>query len=464
MVDPRQLFLLFLALVVPAFFIVTRRERHLLAWICLTAGVNIFDTKVVFLNMPAARLAGLLLIPQAIRILPSIVQISSGKALIMQYVYLVFLGLIFGFIFPWPDDGLSRGFTQLAQGRTLIYLLRTAADISLIFFVARQVVKQKSFDEIIKYFLIGTAASAIVGVFEFVTQIDLLDVISGISYNKNGIRARGFNYEPRALGLMAIHGILLSFLLYSYRRSKKYLVLIGIYVLGFVVSGSTSAFGAVALGISVLFLFERRARGGFMIGMAIVGILILGIPAITEFRALASFSQSIDTRVLAGRLELTPENIIEYLTFRMDIFDGPAVLFLLAHPFYLFTGTGPGLVPLPATSYMPQSVIFKELAETGINSPPFIGGLLEISNAGFIGLTLLFIICSSSLRALKYLCTQSNREYETWAMGRSAFAVVAAIYLAQSSPLSPIWPIFIGIGLAATYLARLQCKLPVVLV
>jgi hypothetical protein len=78
MPDPRQLFLLFVILAIPTFLILTRRERELLAWVCFTIGVQIFDTRM-FVNLPAARAAGILLIPMALGFLPKILYTRPGK-------------------------------------------------------------------------------------------------------------------------------------------------------------------------------------------------------------------------------------------------------------------------------------------------------------------------------------------------------------------------------------------------
>jgi len=159
MADPRQYILLAIAVFVPVFLIMTGRERWLLAWVCFTLGINLFDTKII-VNLPAARIVGLVLIPKALQSLPTVFRSLPGRALVMQYVYLVGLGILFGFRLLWPDDGLIRTFNQVAPGRTIIYLIRTAADISLTFFVARQVMKWKHPDKMLRYYWRGGVFSA----------------------------------------------------------------------------------------------------------------------------------------------------------------------------------------------------------------------------------------------------------------------------------------------------------------
>ena len=64
--------------------------------------------------------------------------------------------------------------------------------------------------------------------------------------------------------------------------------------------------------------------------------------------------------------------LIESAAFRMDVLDGPALLFLVDNPLFLIIGTGPGLVPLPATAYLPQGAYGEWMRETGITSSPVV--------------------------------------------------------------------------------------------
>ena len=452
MTDPRQLLSLAVVLFIPTYLILARQERALLAWICLTVSVQIFDTRML-VNLPAARAAGLLLIPQAIHFLPKILSTRPGKVLIFHYSYLIFLGIVFGFIFPWPDGGLERTLNQIAPGRSIIYLIRTGADISLAIFVARQVIKLKNPDKVLHYMLIGTSIAAFSGILEFLTRIDLYQLLTGIEYDYIPNRMRGFCYEPRGLGLITGIGSLLSLLLYSQQPSWKLFGLCCLHAMAFVLAGSTSALMAAGLGAMTLMLFNHKFRLYMLIFMT-VGMIFLTLLFMTKSQFLATYIENARLRLTIERIERSPENIIENLAFRMDILDGPALLFLYSNPLYLLVGSGPGLVSLPATEYLPPSEDFNWAAETGINTPPSIGLVLELSNTGIIGLGLWLIIYICIFRAFNYLGKLNEPESRAWRIGKGAFAAVLGVYIMQVSPLSPNWAVFLGIGLAAYHTAR----------
>ena len=449
--DPRQLFLLVIALLVPAYLIITRHDRRLLAWVCFMISIHLFDTKIIT-NLPAARLVGLLVIPRTIRLIPVMVRTRPGRALIVQYGYLVLLGILFGFIFPWPNGGILRMFNQMASGRALIYLIRTAADISLTLFIAQQVIKLKRPDVIIKYFLVGTSVAALGGVLEYMTDFDWYGTITGLNPYIIEHRMRGFNFESRGLGLIAVYGMLLSLLLYSRRHSWKLLALIALHAAALFLAGSTSAIIVFTLAATVLFVFDRQCRTTMFI-LTFIASLALGGLSVSQSQHLLAFEENAERRLTTDRIS-QPATLIEDIAFRMDILDGPPLLFLVYNPWYLLFGAGPGLVSLPAEAYIPDVAYFKEVRDAGVNSPPSSGGLLELSNAGIIGLMLWIIICMSSLKALKYLSERGKPEDRAWSIGRSVFILVAVCYLVQGS-ISSIWPVFMGSGIGAAYLVRL---------
>jgi hypothetical protein len=58
------------------------------------------------------------------------------KPLWINFIYLIFLGVIFGFLFPWTDDTSYRLWSQGSEGRTIITLVRYLNEfiIALYFF------------------------------------------------------------------------------------------------------------------------------------------------------------------------------------------------------------------------------------------------------------------------------------------------------------------------------------------
>jgi hypothetical protein len=153
---------------------------------------------------------------------------------------------------------------------------------------------------------------------------------------------------------------------------------------------------------------------------------------------------------LAG---IPPGTFGQEIAYRLDVFDACALLFLLDQPFYALLGTGPGLVPLPASNYVPPglySLIWT--AETGINSPPYHGPLLEISNGGVLSLTLWLVQVLTCWNALRLLSRRArNNPDETiddWRFGAAMFLTGSVFYLVQVS-YTPLWCVFLAMGWVA---------------
>ena len=312
--------------------------------------------------------------------------------------------------------------------------------------------KHKDPERVIGYFLIGTSVAALSGVIEFLTRMDLYGLFTGLRSLSLEYRMRGFCYEPRALGLIAGQGMLLSLVLHSHRPSLKFIGLGGLHALALFLAASTSALLATCLGAAFLFFFDRKVRR-YMIVLATTGIIITVALLMVKSEHLATYFDNVRLRLTINRIEEPPADIIENLAFRMDVLDGPALLFLFKNPMYMLVGTGPGLVTLPATEYLPPSKYFTWLSKTGINTPPSIGWVLELSNTGIIGLTLWGLIYISLFYGFNYLSKQKIGEGAKWRIAKAAFAANLGIFIMQVSPLSPFWSIYLGIGLAAYFLA-----------
>jgi hypothetical protein len=163
----------------------------------------------------------------------------------------------------------------------------------------------------------------------------------------------------------------------------------------------------------------------------------------------------METRLSGKRFD-EPQNLLESIAFRMEIFDSSALFFLADNPIYLLSGTGPGLISIPATSYMPQSGAYSWIVDTGLNCQPTTGLLSEISNTGVIGLLFWFIICFYSFLAFNSLIRHYPDEKEKWMATRAAFVVGMAIFAIQTSPLSAITPVLMGLGVGADCLAQVD--------
>jgi hypothetical protein len=442
---------LIIIVIVPLALMMLRRSHLLLAWICLATCVDIFKA----LNVSATTVAGLLLIPYTIKILVCTLRTRPSQLLVAQYGHLMLLGLVFGFLFPWPDT-LHRPFSLQASGRTILYMTRQIANLSIAFFVARQIVRSKHPGKLFRYILAGTLLAAIGALAEYLTGISLYTLLTEgiLSPTYHNLRVRGFSFEPRGLGLTLAYGILLCLLLSLRHRSWKVLALLLVNVCALLLSRSVSGLMAVAAGTLSLFVFYRRARwvlSGLIVGAVCVVLVstMLKLDWVTLWGA--QLTERIGSTIRFGQAT----NWFEDVVFRVEVFDAVALLFLASNPIYIFLGTGPGLIQIPDTPFLPVSPYYEEVFRlTGVQSPPTMGWLLELSNAGLIGVLLwlaFFVLC---LGAINRLIKHSAFEREQWEIARSAFVGAAAMYLVAAGFLSSFWPLFMGVGLAAVYLQR----------
>src|SRR6266496_2007939 len=173
--DWRGYVILTIGLGVPLVLLLHRREQELFAWLCITVGVNIFDARVG-INFAAARLVGLLLLP----FLPlgafefeRLLGTRPMRIMLAGFGYLALLGIVYGYLYPWPDAGYLRPFGQSAQGRVLIYTARLLADLGITLFVARQVMRGTLPHELLRLLLIGTSIAVLGGLAESLTHIQL---------------------------------------------------------------------------------------------------------------------------------------------------------------------------------------------------------------------------------------------------------------------------------------------------
>lgn len=458
--DTRQIILLIIAVVVPFILMRTKRHQLLLIWICFTLFVQIFDT-VLLTNLPAGRIVGLLYLPSAISQLRQWAKLAPVKAWLVNYGWLLVLGLIFGFIWPWPDTTYNRPLTLTAPGRTVIYSARLLADLSLAVFLANEILRSRSLQLIGRVMVFGSTVSALAGLFQFVTKIDLYNILTGLGEEILYVgRSRGLVGEPRALGLSCAYGVMI--LLIGRRKVfRLWPVLLFINLMALLITYSASSLALFVAGIIISLLFFSNRERLIVAGVACVAVTLIFLTSVfipDQFKfAIETLSLRFDPDVkLAG---IPPGTFGQEIAYRLDVFDACALLFLLDQPIYALFGTGPGLVSLPASDYIPPglySLIWTP--EQGINSPPYHGVLLEVSNSGVFGLALWFAQVISCWIALRFLSKRAGTFADSasvlsddWKFGYALFLIGAVFYIVQVS-YTPLWCVFLGIGWVAVKL------------
>jgi len=461
--NAREIILFLIALLVPLILLRLKRNRLLLGWVCFTFSVQIFDT-VMLTNLPTGRIVGFLYIPYALGEWRKLFKLAPVKAWIANYGVLVILGIFLGFIFPWPDTTYIRPFTLTAPGRTVIYLARLLTDLSLSIFIATEIRRAHSLIWIGKSMVAGSTVSAIAGIFHFITKIDLYFIITGLGEQVLFLgRSRGLVGEPRTLGLSCAYGIMIL-LIGRQKLSSIWPILILINLAGLLITYSASSLALFALGVIVCLLFFSNRERLVVAGITFLTFTVIFLSSLftpDQFKyAIDTLSFRLDPDVkLAG---IPPGTFGQEIAYRLDVFDACALLFLLDNPLYALIGTGPGLVSLPASEYVPPglySLIWTP--EQGINSPPYLGPLLEISNSGLVGLGLWLLQVGLCWKALRWInLSYSSRRpavttpgLDDWKFGYALFLIGAAFYIVQVS-YTPLWSLFLGIGWIAVEIYR----------
>jgi hypothetical protein len=456
--DFRQYILLATAILIPFLLIRLKRTDLLLGWVCVTLFIQIFDTSLLT-NLPAGRIVGLMLLPSAIARAREWLRFRAVQAWTINYLYLIVIGVAFGFLWPWPDITMTRGFTLTAPGRTIVYSVRLLSDISLTIFVASEILRAASLRFLGRAMALGTTISALAGLVSFFARVDFYFLITGLGVQALDIgRVRGLVGEPRALGLCCAYGIMI--LATGQRRLfLAWPVMLAINLAGLLMTYSASSLALLVAGFLVTWLFFSNRERLIALGVAgLAGVLIvigwLFFPEQIDFARL-TLGQRLDPDLKL--LGIPPGTFGEEIAYRLDVFDASALLFLLDQPWYALIGAGPGLVSLPASYYVPPglySAIWTP--EVGINSLPFHGLLLETSNSGLPGLLLWFaqvIACWIALRAITTRLVETEEEAADWNFGYALFLIGAAFYVVQVS-YTPVWNVLLAIGWAAVRLAE----------
>jgi hypothetical protein len=462
----RPFLLLLAAVAIPAFLLLVGKKEALLVWLGITLSVQVFDSQF-FTNLPASRVIGLLCGPGLLAYGFALYRTALGRLWLVNFAYLVLLAIVFGWLWPWPDTTHARPFTLQAGGRSVVYLVKCVTDVSLTVFVASMLREPRRVWLLMKGFLGGAVATACAGLVQAGTGYDLYFSITGLNEYviSNTTRPRGLSFEPRALGMACVYGIVLA-LIGRRRLGRAWGVALAVCCAGLAVSGSFSAIGLFGAGLAGVALASRGAERRVILGL-IIGVAMTGLVLAAGFPGF--FREAVERIQFYGALENrysgpAPPTVGEAIAYRLDVFDGSALLFLLKNPLFAWIGTGPGLISLPASSYVPPGV-YSEIwsPDVGINSVPFHGLLLEVSNTGVVGLlTWCFSValCLQAFQRLRFHCRDES-ERHAWLAASAFFLTGALLYVVQASVL-PIWGVVLGVGWSAAEMAGRKQRAAVV--
>lgn len=455
-IDPRQLLLLAIALGVPVAAFLLDRSRWVLAWVGFTLFVQIFDTSI-FTNLPAGRLVGLLVLPFSVTLLRRWIRLVPARAWLLNFAYMAALGVFFGFVVPWPDISGTRPFSLRAEGRTIIYLVRIVSDWSLAVFVMHHVTQPGAFETLRKWMVRGAVVTSLAAFATMLVGRDLYYAITGLrAYAAMTDRPRGLTFEARGLGLACAYGVVL--ILGKQRRRPHEWLLLLVIVGGLAVSSSTSGLAAALAGLIVVMTI---GSGRVRFAMITAGILVLlagaAVLAVSP-TILDTPQEEIEIRLKGrGVVEANrPANLAESLALRLDVFDSSAAMFMLRNPRYALSGTGPGLISLPASEYVPLGLY--KIVFPIIDNPPSHGVLLELANTGVLGLSMWIFQVVAIFLLGRRLRGRHGLPFPP-KTATTIFMAAAALYSVQVSP-SPFWAVFLGVGWGIAQVATAPAGVP----
>ena len=427
---------------VPCWLLVRQNHKGVILWLGATFGAEMLNFRLIA-NVSPQNVVGLLCLPVA---LSAITRKGSPIAALIRanLLLLIVLGILFGFLFPWIDITGERRLNQLAQGRSVIYLLHTIADISVAAYVARALREEGALHRLFRYLLIGTSIAAAGVLLEWITEIDFFSILVPDSPDWTSIgRLRGFHGEPRTVGQLCTFGLLLLMGLHG--LGWKRIPLLVLHGMALAFTASTSALLTLVCGTILLVL-------GAGIGRWRTLALILVLTATGWFVASPFGSGLVDTWAPHVSARLSGENYLgadegigNAIASRLEVFDASALLFLWNNPGYFLFGAGPGLVSLPASAYVPNGVAY-EIYGDRIDSVPHMGFFLILADCGIVGIALWFMTVGVGYKRLNDHATKHSGGRQPWLEARSFFLVISGLYLLQASP---IWYIFLGVAWGA---------------
>lgn len=368
-------------------FAFLRRKHYLLVTLCI---LSIFADNFRFNIGPSlliANMVGFLVIPIVLKdtyIFKHINRII--RPLWWELLYLIFLGYIFGFLLPW--DSLNsdyRLWNQKAGGRSVVTIFRLISEFFLAYYIIWCFVKKKINLKFIVY---------VIGYISFCSIIiGLMDFFTGYWFKSNFLffnpslanRFLGLNGEPKVLGRNSALAYALILLYYfTHQKDKKLIVFIVTNALGVIMSLSASAI--ILFMVLNLVVFFNRLKPTFFIFFTFISLIISFALQNNPFVTEAETTRLKIEKALYGIENKVIPDEPKFFS-RFDIFDRLGLVFLYENPKYLFIGTGPNLISIPASKYVHSLPEYSSYAKQGgIDSVPNVMINNILARSGIIGI------------------------------------------------------------------------------
>lgn len=303
----------------------------------------------------------------------------------LEFLYLILLGLVFGFLIPWEDKTGTRLWNQTAEGRTIVQLFRLLSEFIVLYYIAF-LIQSKKID--LKFIVVSFAVSSLisfwVGFIDYFLGYSLKNAMFDLGHFES-IRFLGLNGEPKALGRAGAISYAIILLYIKYSREKSFLLIFSLItnIFAVVLSSSASSYILFAL-LNLIIFLNYRAKD-----ILLAGIVVTGLFFTYNFLQSNDYLQDQTNNKVKKALFGSEENWISNepsLFKRFDIFDRLALIFLWENPIYAFTGVGPNLISIPMSKYIPESSTFYILGR--VDSVPNVMFNNILSRSGIVGIFL----------------------------------------------------------------------------
>ena len=436
-----------ISFLVPALLLCKKKHDYLIFWIGLTLIIEIFNS-LSLISITATKMTGLVLLPYAIQNFSKIYATRPGKILTGLTCFFVTLGILYGFVFPWPDVTGVRSIRYLSQGRSVLYLGTYFLELIVVVYLGTQLRKKENFHALYMGLVFGSILSGFGLILEKFCHFDFFYYFTGWDPRPLSIRPRGFNYEPRGAGYSTAVGLLMLLLPFlKFDLKTRALFMLVVYY-GFHLAASVSGIFLMIVGIPTLIYFFWSFRKLytedyrlFLKSLQILGLIIFAfnmryIPLPTFQWYKKGGDQTVRQRQTAWEYSIESKKV-EYVDSegwmsKFEPFDSATLAFFADHPAQLLIGTGPGLISLPASYYRT------------IDSLPHIGLLLQISNYGLVGLFLWFTMILAMFKNL-LRCDLTDLD------NRNKLALFIFLIPLYSLQAKVIYIIALGLGFASYF-------------
>lgn len=368
-------------------FLFRKNEKGLLVIIVISLLNDLFELSIIS-KIKIYHLVGLL---YSVKVIVYWIK-NSGKIkeilkpLIIEYYYLIVLGVIFGFLLPWEGNyDHLRTWSQQAQGRTIVQLIRLFSEFCLLFLIFYWIDSKK-----ITINYISNIISIVIILSVSIAIIDsLLDykIRSSLFGDARIIHERfiGLCGEPRYFGRICSFCLLYLIIVKHISISKYVNWGILFSSIGIILSLSASTYVFTIIWM-LIFCYYKTLKFNPLYFVVLLIVLFFLKNSFNEQLSSTGKKMNIVLNVNDGNKEDKIDNYEPDIFGRFEVFDRAALNFLYRNPEYIIIGVGPNLISIPSSPYKTRSIY--EIYGENLDSVPHSFIINLLARSGLIGIYL----------------------------------------------------------------------------